>query len=158
MSIKNLSASNQQPVEIVIAVTRFKDVLAGEAGGGATGYSLKLRRPDPRAAIRGNAIYIKRPGATLRFTFAAAAGGRARYFPAGITFVRTGDRNVSDAQRLGLLNFPQKLTRPEGSALVIVDTYQDKARCVRYKFSVLIQRGADGRIGIIDPDIIHEND
>jgi hypothetical protein len=41
---------------------------------------------------------------------------------------------------------------------VIVDSYRDTAPHVRYKFSVVVQRGADGRIGIIDPGIVHEDE
>ncbi len=160
MSIKNPSVSNPEPVEVVIAVTRFKDVLAPEAAGASrdTEYTMKLQQPHPRAVIKGNGIYVKRPGAILRFTIASTGTDRQRYFPVGIAFVRDGNDHVSDEHRLGHPTFPQTQTRLDGCALQIDDRFPAETRTVRHKFSVAIQRGSDGRIGIIDPDIIHEND
>jgi len=158
--IEKASARTPKPVEVTITVRKFKDVLvtAAARGGRATDYAMKLGSNDPRAEIKGNDIYIKRPGATLRFTIASSAADQMRYYPIGISFLREGDRSSSDAQRLGLLNFPQNQTRMDGPTLTITDAYKDEARYVRYKFSVVVQRGSDGRIGIIDPGIVHEFD
>jgi hypothetical protein len=117
---------------------------------------MKLRRNDPRAYIKGDDIYVKRPGAPIRFTLVSPATDKDSYYPAGITFVREGDRSESDRQRLGFLNFPQRATHVEGRTLTILDSYRDRSQ-VRYKFSVVLQRGSDGKIGVIDPGIIHEN-
>jgi hypothetical protein len=57
---------------------------------------------------------------------------------------------------LGFLNFPQSETRFDGRGLSITDTYKDASLYVRFKFSIVIQRGSDGKIGIIDPGIIHK--
>ena len=145
---------------MTVTVTKFKDVLATDAarGGRGTEYAIKLAKRDPRAVIKGDDIYVKRPGAALRFTIASSLSDKNRYYPVGIAFVREAEDNSSDELRLGLQNFPQKDIRLEGRAILINDSYTDAAKYVRYKFSVPIQRGADGKIGIIDPGIIHEND
>jgi hypothetical protein len=147
------------PVEVIITVTRFKNVLAPDASrkGPGTDYTMKLRAKHPLAFIKGDNLFIKRPGAAIRFTLASSRG-KATYYPVGITFVREDEGSTSDVQRLGLLNFPQGLIRPDGPALTITDSYRDEARCVRFKFSVVIQRGSDGAVGIIDPGIVHEDD
>lgn len=157
--IAKIPARKRNPIDVVIAVTKFKDVLASDTprGGRGTEYIMKLASKDPRVEIKGNAIYVKPPGAVLRFTIISARGQKTRYFPVGITFVREGDRNSSDEQRLGLLNFPQSDIHMERQRLVITDSYKDKAKCVRYKFSVIVQRGSDGKVGIIDPDIVHDH-
>lgn len=155
----NASSKKRNPVEVTIAVTKFNDVLATSESRDRceTAYIMKLRRADPRATIKGDNLYIRRPGADLRFTIGAADGAREKYFPVGITFVREGQPSSSDAERLGLRNFPQSDTRSEGKSLVIRDRYRDGRKPVRYKFSVVIQRGSDGKIGIIDPGIIHDD-
>jgi len=160
MKTKNerVSARKIKAVEVTITVTKFRDVLGKEParGGRNTEYTMELRRADPRAYIKGEDLYVKRPGAPIRFTLASGSGDKASYYCAGITFVREGDRNESDRQRLGFLNFPQRATRAEGRTLTILDSYRDRTK-VRYKFSVILQRGSDGKIGIIDPGIVHEN-
>jgi hypothetical protein len=148
-----------KPVEVVVAVTKFIDVLAAKTPRGVRGtaYIMKLAANDQRAEIKGDDIYIKRP-APIRFTFLPSAADKKQYYPVGITFLREGDRTCSDQERLGFLNFPQAETRPDDTSLTIVDRYTDRAKYVRYKFSLVIQRGSDGKIGLIDPGIVHEND
>jgi hypothetical protein len=156
---KNVSASKMGPVEVTIAVKKFKDVLATSAArGGGTGYAMKLRKGHPLAVIKGNDIHVKGPGATLRFTIASSGGDKNQYYPIGIAFVREGDASSSHAQRLGHLNFPKNQTVIDGRTLLVTDTFKDDARNTRHEFSVVIQRGADGKIGIIDPGIVHENE
>ncbi len=164
--VAKIPAKKRHTIDVTIAVTKFKDVLASDAlrgasdgrGGRGTDYIMTLPKNDPLAEIRGNDIYIKPPGAILRFTITSARRGKTRYFPVGITYVREGDRNTSDEQRLGLLNFPQSEIYMRRQTLMITDSYKDKTKCVRYKFSVIVQRGSDGKIGIIDPGIVHEFD
>ncbi|HEY4301826.1 MAG TPA: hypothetical protein VGM73_13195 [Candidatus Didemnitutus sp.] len=147
------------PIEILLVVLKFNDVLQNDTPGeGGTEYAMRLRRDDPRARIEGTDLIVRRPGGLIRFTIASATDDRARYYPVGITFLREGARSSSDTQRLGFLNFPQARTEVDGATLLIADTYRDPAKRVRYKFSVVIQRGADGAIGIIDPGIVHDGD
>jgi len=150
------------PVEIMIAVTKFNEVVSSDvslrAANGNTDYTMKMRKKDPRACIEGDNLCMKRPGAPIKFTITSVPGDEEKYYPTGITFLREAKSNTSDKQRLGLLNFPQNETRMDGRSVFVTDTYKDGKERVRYKFSLLIQRGSDGKIGIIDPGIEHQDD
>ncbi len=154
------SARKSKPVEVVITVSNFNDVLAVDTSPNCrdTDYTMKLRRKDPRADIKGDDLYIKHPGAPIRFTIASSAEDKEKYYAIGITFLREGQRSTGDNQRLGMLCFPQHDNRADGRALTILDTYKGDLKRVRYKFSMIIQRGSDGKIGIIDPGIEHYGD
>ncbi len=156
MKTRNVTASatTAKPVEIRITVTRFREVLAPSKASPSTSYTMDLARKDRRAYIKGEDLYIKGVRAGIRFTVAAA--DKKNYYPIGIAFVRESTRNESDAERLGFLNFPQSEIRMKGRTLSILDTFKDRTKTIRFKFSVIIQRGSDGAIGIIDPGIIHE--
>jgi hypothetical protein len=159
MKTANRSASTATPIDVIVSVVRFKDILEAKAarGGILTEYVMKLARRDPRAFIKGDDLYINRP-APVRFTLTAGSRDRNQYYPLGISFLRQRVPSKSDAQRLGFLNFPQSETRAEGPSLTILDTYRDDAVNVRYKFSLYLQRGSDGAIGVIDPGIDHTGD
>lgn len=152
------AAATSAPINVVVTVTRFVDILAPGPGARDTAYTMKLPRKDPRALIRGDNIVVNPPGGVIRFKLVAPAGSGERYFPAGITFLREGQRSANDRQRLGLLNFRQAATRAADQTITITDGYVDGRKRVRYKFSLLVQRGSDGRIGIIDPGIEHDGD
>ena len=150
-----------KPVEIKITVIGFADVLApdrSDAGRG-TSYEMKLEKKNPLVSIRGDVIYVKSPGANIRFVLAPSNGAKEDYFPTGITFVRVVEDQceLSEEQRLGRLNFPQRGTLVEGKSLSIAARFKAKESEILYKFSVVIQRGSDGKIGIIDPGISNDN-
>jgi len=146
----------KNPIEVTITVTQFKDVLATQALKRDTDFLMTMGKEDPRAYIDGDNLFIKSPGAPVRFSVDSAAGDPENYYPVGIAFVREREHNTSDKQRLGLLNFPQNESRGDVRSFLITDSYQDVAKGVRYKFSVILQRGSDGIIGIIDPGIEHD--
>jgi len=152
------AARTSTPAEITITVNQFKDVLSPEAGDPGTRCGMHMKRRHRHVTVKDNTILVWKPGATIRFTIVPAPGDKEKYYPAGITYVREGATSTSDRQRLGLLNFPQGRTRVDGQTLTFTDSYRDKAKKIRYKFSVLIQRGSDGKIGLIDPDIVHEDE
>jgi hypothetical protein len=156
----NIEGSKTNPVSIAILVKAFKEVLGGGKFDACrdTTYSMKLLTEDPRVVIRGDNIYIRRPGATIDFIIRSPADNIERYYPVGISFFREGEPSADDFLRLGLLNFPQDLTKLKDRVISITDSYRDDAPHIRYKFSVVIQRGSDGQIGIIDPGIVHEDD
>lgn len=159
---KAAAIKSQNPVEVIISVTEFRDVLTStkprtrELSGRETDYCMALKKEDPRAYINGSCLYVKRPGAPIEFSLVAGDGEKEKYFPVGITFVRHAEQNEDDEERLGLWNFRQDGTHAKRHTLSVVDSYSDK-KSARYKFSVIIQRGSDGAIGIIDPDIIHDD-
>lgn len=158
MKTATATSTNDNPVDVILTVTRFYDLLSRKSSrdGVVTPHTMKLARRDARVRLEGDKLYVAPPGAAIRFAVVGGSGDRQRYYPLGIAFVRKG-ASKSDEQRLGFLNFPQRETRAEGRTLTIVDTYRDRLD-VRYKFSIYIQRAADGAIGIIDPEIIHTGD
>jgi hypothetical protein len=157
---KTTSANARNPIEVSISVKRFVDVLTTSATRTCRGteYAMKLKRKDRRASIRGDVIYVRPPGGVIRFTINSVPGDKDLYYPTGITFLREGEPYGNNMLRLGMLNFPQSRTHSDGHSLLIFDSYKDNAPRVRYKFSLMIQRGSDGLIGIIDPGIDHEGD
>jgi hypothetical protein len=159
MKTNNPAARTKNPAEIIITVIKFRDVLASEASRAfrGTDYEMKMRRKHPRVFIKDDVIYVRSPGAIIRFTINSSAEDKEKYYPSGITFVREGQDSTSDEQKLGKKNFLQRKIFLNGPLLTLTDSYKDEARNIRYKFSVVIQRGSDGKIGIIDPGIEHDN-
>jgi hypothetical protein len=99
-------------------------------------------------------LRIKRQGATLLFTIR-----QPEYYPVGITFfLKNGEPAVDDRKRLGFVNFARPLIRPDKleHSLQVTALNNDSKHEDWFKFSVIIQRACDGKIGIIDPGIIHE--
>jgi hypothetical protein len=150
-------ARTEKPVDVRITVTKFREVLARDKSGRdrSTEYTMRLGRNHPLAEVNGENLFIRPPGATLKFTIRSSASDKENYYPVGITFLREGEKSSSDRQRLGFLNFPRGEIRFDVRSLSTTDTYKDPSRNVRFKFSLVIQRGSDGKIGIIDPRIIH---
>jgi hypothetical protein len=117
---------------------------------------MTMSRKHPQVFVKGDDLHVRPYGATIRFTLASAPGDRESYYPVGVTFVREGKGSTSDEQRLGRVNFPPRQIHLEGQSLSITDNYKEEGS-VRYEFSIVIQRGSDGKIGIIDPGIVHED-
>ena len=148
-----------RPVEVTLLVARFRDVLGSKPtrDGNRTAYVMKLARRDPRAVIKGDTLYLTGP-TSVRFTLLSPRGDRRRYYPLGISFVREGAPSENDDVKLGFANFPQQAIRAEEQSLTIFDSYRDRNPKVRYKFSLFIQSGREGAVGMIDPDIVHSGD
>lgn len=152
-----------KPVDVSVIIRKFETII--DTGKPITEYILKLAQKDPRVLVKGDVIYVKGPKTTIRFTIANSSGEKTNFYPTGITFLlqsservsRDDDCEISEDERLGLLNFPQRKFRYDRQRLSITDAYRDGTETVRYKFSLLIQRGLDGAIGVIDPIIVHDN-
>lgn len=148
----------RNPVEVIVSVTRFREALPTKRrAGGKTEVVMKLARSDPRAFIKGDVLFIRRPNTPtpVRFTLRGVGASRDQYYPLGISFLRENDSEGGDDYRLGFMTFPQSETRADGATLTILDTYKEAEPGVRFKFSLFIQRGSDGALGIIDPGIEH---
>ncbi len=154
-SAKSTARTDVTLVQVILTVTKFNNVLRA---GRPTSFVMKLAQAHPLATIEGDTLFIKKPGSPIRFTLTTGDGTRERYYPIGITFVRANSKRANDALRLGFLNFPERDTHTDEKMLLIDDVYQDTQWPVKYKFSVIVQRGSDGAIGIIDPDIVHEDE
>lgn len=159
MKIDKPAARTKSPAEILITVTKFRDVLAGEASRAfrGTDYEMKMQRKHPLVYIKDDVVYVRSPGATIRFTIDSCSEDKEKYYPSGITFVREGKNSTTDEQKLGKKNFLQRKIFLNGKKLTLTDSYKDEQLDVRFKFSVVIQRGSDGAIGVIDPVIEHDN-
>jgi hypothetical protein len=146
------------PAEIVITVKKFRAVLSAQEARDvrATDYVMRMKRKHPRVSLQNDTVFVRAPGAVIRLTVASSAGDKERYYPAGITFVRENGRDLSDALRLGRPDFRQDRIVLDGRALTFADRFAKGKVNIRYKFSLILQRGSDGAIGIVDPGI--END
>jgi hypothetical protein len=154
-----MKSNNRPPVEVIISVTRFREALPTKRRvGGETEFTMKLARSDPRAFIKGDDLLIRSPNTPVRFTLRGAGSTRESYYPLGISFLRENDTEGGDDYRLGFLTFPQAETRSDRTSLSILDTYKEAGAGARFKFSIFLQRGSDGALGIIDPSIDHIGD
>lgn len=154
--MKNTKAASRtnSPAEVVITVTEFRPVLSPELRGARdTGYTMKMKRPHPRVSLKDDTLFVDAPGAAIRLTIASSPKDKVNYYPAGITFVREANRSGSDALLLGQKEFLQRKIIIDGQTLTFTNRFKKSKDSVRYKFSVIIQRGVDGAIGIIDPGI-----
>lgn len=154
MKIAKAVARILSPAEVVITVTKFQPVLSPELRGDRdTAYTMRLKRPHRRVSLKDDTICVDSPGATIRLTIASAAGDKIKYYPAGITFVREDGKCLSEELLLGRTHLPQRRIVIDGQTLTFTDRFKKGEEEVLYKFSVIIQRGVDGVIGIIDPGI-----
>lgn len=145
------------PAEVVLTVTKFRPVLSPEVRGlPSTDYTIRLKRPHRRVSLKDDTLVVKYPGATLRLTIDSSADDKTTYYPAGVTFVREDSKCLTEAERLGQKDILQRRIMIDGQTLTFTDRFKKGKENVLYKFSVIIQRGSDGAIGIIDPGI--END
>jgi hypothetical protein len=152
MKKATVAASTIVPAEVVITVTEFRPVLSPKVRGTRdTTYTMRLKRPHRHVSLVDDTICVDSPGATIRLTIASAAGDKIRYYPAGITFVREASKGLSEELLLGRPDLLQRRIVINGQTLTFTDRFRRGKDNVQYKFSVIIQRGLDGAIGIIDP-------
>lgn len=155
MKIAKAVARILPPAEVVITVTKFRPVLSPELRGDRdTSYTMRLKRPHRRVAIKDDTVCVDAPGATIRLIIASADGDKTKYFPAGITFVREESESLIEKVLLGWIHLPQRRIVIDGQSLTFTNRFKKGKDEILYKFSVIIQRGSDGAIGIIDPGIL----
>jgi hypothetical protein len=120
-------------------------------------YDLKLSGGGDRASQRAPndpTIFVSLGGAvSFEVTVTAAGGAIDLYYPIGIAFaagnkarIKKRDVDVHD-------NFAQ--TYVDGTSLFFTDYYLPTTYEASFKFSVIIQRASDGKVGVIDPGIVH---
>lgn len=142
------------PADVVITVTEFRPVLSPEVRDlPSTDYTMRLKKSHRRVSLKDDTLVVKHPGATIRLTITSSAEDQNTYYPAGVTFVREDSKGLSDAERLGQKDMLQRRIVIDGQTLTFTDRFKKGKDSVLYKFSVIIQRGSDGAIGIIDPGI-----
>jgi hypothetical protein len=161
-------SSNPPDLVLILTVNHFKDVTTA---GVMTDKIVKGHGPDVVMVIQKNLLpnrntfqnnnlhlwYPDAQSASITFEIKPADD----YYFAGITFWKTNKDlsaltgSKTPAGRLGLGNFSPCRISDDRKSLSITDEYTEHT--VGYKFSIIIQRGSDGKIGMIDPGIIHEN-
>jgi hypothetical protein len=145
---------------VTFTVTDFNDVCApaGHMRGGLTQATMLLTSDMSGNVRQVNAtLHVKAPGATFKFIIVPDRGAET-YYPIGIAFVQEDPRAANDHQRLGLQVF-HRLHSPNPQFLLIGDHFPPTVpkTFVRYKFYLVLQRGSDGKLGIIDPGIVNES-
>ena len=109
-----------------------------------------------RVEVRANGtkLNIKPGGATLRFHVQGKTGG-GRYHPVGIAFLQT---KGNLGHRLGHDVFEREQIRVTEDYLEVTDCYEhlENEAPHEYEFSLVVQHGDHGWIGIIDPPITHD--
>lgn len=144
----------QPDPEIILEVENYPEILA--AGGPPNvPHSMRMKNKHSKVSVDddGETLLVKRPGAKLHFEISPP-----EYFPIGISFkLISGIDNPSPHQRLGLHNFTYFKPEPKTHVLIIKDDFRDDdANDDYYKFSIIIQRGSDGELGVIDPGFRHQ--
>lgn len=79
--------------------------------------------------------------------------GKETYKPVGIVFEQNAKASPKRSDRHGRNNFSAAVLKE--SSLVVRSHFLDRSPEAHWEFSVIIQRGTDGAIGIIDPGILH---
>jgi hypothetical protein len=140
--------------EIILEVEDFPTILTA-VGPPNVPHSMRMKRDHPKVSVgeNGKTLLVKWPGAKLHFEVTPPD-----YFPVGISFkLISGIDKPSPEQRLGLHNFTYFKPEPQTHVLIIKDDFiDDQANDDYYKFSIIIQRGSDGELGVIDPGFRHQ--
>lgn len=145
------------PAEVIITVKEFRPVLSPELREARdTSYTMRMKRPHRRVSLKDDTLFVNAPGVTIRLTIASSAGDKIKYYPAGITFVREESKCLSEVELLGRKNFQQRRIVIDGQTLTFANRFKKGKDKVLYKFSVIVQRGTDGAVGIIDPRIMDD--
>lgn len=157
--------------EIVLTVTKFRDVLNTKVKDRGTHHTMHVE-PDDHPIIfmkkseptreqqssgDSGVLHIKKQGRMLRFRIESQEEDDAKsvYHPIGIAFQRRNGNGKG--KRTGRHTFDFKTLRLDGKRLEIRDNFSEPCSCDKdYKFSVIIQREHDAVIGIIDPGIQNE--
>jgi hypothetical protein len=101
-------------------------------------------------------LLVKRGGpVNFRFTVAAGDGTGDTYFPVGISFAPPLPRTRTGGPNAARETFTPGAVHIYGTSLFFTDNYDAASRGRTYEFSLAIQRSRDGRIGVIDPGIVH---
>ena len=145
----------QEKAVVTLTVTGFNNVFAPFKRNRLTQFTMVLTKDlGGRVRLQDNTLFVKAPGAMIQFVIAP----RMPYYPIGIAFLRKDPAPTSIEERLGLQNF----TRPQSQdaqCLLIDDHFVagKPGTKVWYKFSIIIQSGSDGMLGIIDPGVVNES-
>jgi hypothetical protein len=156
------SAETDTPAVIAFKITAFNPVLVDDCEkprsrsipGGASQAVMRVVKKNPRVRIdpERQLISVNAPGAILQFVVEPNL-----YLPIGISFwMLPTDAKVGAEQKAGLVDFEDPQIQRRGRTISINDRFKSGGPYFIYKFSMVIQRLSDGKLGIVDPGIENE--
>jgi hypothetical protein len=153
-----------KPAQVILKVTQFRDAIYSRARNSGTLCDMAMGEVHDKVEIiqKGNKknLSIKGSGTPIRFSIVSANDPTDIYHPLGIAFQRKGKfRSDKNCDLLGKKNFTRREINLAGGFLEIVDSgsFRGCGKKKAYKLSVFLQREHDGKLGIIDPGIEHDN-
>lgn len=154
--------------EILLTVLEadFKDIFEAEptgCDGRGTPFKMELATLSP--GLKDYEVLDDRTGkkyirvynskATIRFRIQRRVGEKGSIFPVGIGFVQLSPTPANPQERLGLNCFDPVKRDPGDRVLTVGCNFNELGEA--YDFYLFIQDGRYGRIGIIDPRIVHDS-
>ena len=144
------------PAQVTFTVVKFRPVTVANPGTQYTDATISLAA-HPLVTLAGSATdAVLHPTAPVDFEIKIeSADPRESYTPLGIVFEQNAPAKGAKTDPQGKINFgPGRLN---GTTLLVHDHFARKGPEYHYEFFVIIQRGSDGKIGIIDPGILHDS-
>jgi type IV secretory pathway VirB2 component (pilin) len=140
---------------VTVTVTGFNNVIGPFKFNRLTQFTMALTNDlGGRIRLQNNTLFVKAPGAKLLFVIAS----RMIHYPIGIAFSQQDPLPTTADERVGLPVF-SRFQSPDAHTLLIDDSFVGgkPGSSVQYKFSIIIQSGSDGKVGIIDPGVVNES-
>lgn len=170
--LRNYLENAPETAEIIMRVTDFREVLHTTANDRGVQHKVTMRKNHPRVSVYQNnktglpTLKVKEGAGPITFKFKIVDEEisdrfKDTYYPLGIAFEWQGSTQLIGTRKpdmVGRSNFPIERTHVYGDSLYVTDLLISRAEGAQYKFSLIIQRERDGKIGIIDPGIEHENE
>jgi hypothetical protein len=145
------------PAEVTFTVLRFRPVVVANSDTQYTDAMMTLLA-HPLVTVTGdstNAVLHPHGAVDIEIRV-QSIDPLESYTPVGIVFQQQVVGNGPKTDCDGRNNFAQ--AHLNGSSLIVHDNFVQKGPDYRYEFFLVIQRGSDGKIGIIDPGIVNETD
>ena len=144
------------PAEVTFSVVKFRPVTVANQGTQYTDATMTLA-PHPLVSVTGSeADATLHPTAPVDFEIKIVSfDSKETYIPLGIVFEQKAPSTGAKTDPRGNINFAPACLN--GSTLLVHDHFVRKGPEYNYEFFVVIQRGSDGAIGLIDPAIVHNN-
>ena len=144
------------PAQVTFTVVNFRTVTEAQASTQFTDATMQLAE-HPLVTLTGTpadgTLVLSGPvDLEIRIV---SEDGKETYKPVGIVFEQKAKVAGERADRHGRRNFSAAVLKE--SSLVVRGHFLDRNPEASWEFSVIIQRGSDGAIGIIDPGIENDN-
>lgn len=149
------SGGRNAPAQVTFTVVNFRNVTEAQPTTQFTDATMQLAE-HPLVSFKGTpadgTLVLSGP-VDLEISV-VSENGEETYKPVGIVFEQKAQADRQCTDRHGRRNFAPAVLKD--ASLVVRGHFVDRNPEANWEFSVIIQRGSDGAIGIIDPGI--END